>query len=148
METAHDFHNKCQLQQLLQHRCQAFREFAVQATSHIAEQLSQKFEREVHAVYGDATAYRDELERVTSLLGAQVDREKKLHEVISQISQMHTLLTQRLQVDNSHWAQLLAGNAAGDLVTVANIGVSQTAKSLQARVATANQLKDEAATVE
>merc|ERR1719215_1230305 len=66
-------------------KIEAFRHFASQLATQVTDQLCNEYEREVSQMWNELVLYRTELERVEELLGAQLEREKKLHGVIEEM---------------------------------------------------------------
>jgi len=64
----------------------AFRDFATQLALQVVEQLCVEYEREVSQLYNDCLVYRHELERVAALLGAQLLRERELHNMLEKMA--------------------------------------------------------------
>lgn len=141
---------------MVQEKIEAFRHFAGQLASQVVEQLCIEFEREVATLWNDVVIFRTELERVEELLGAQLQREKKLHGVIEQMLHHSANLHDRAQnlAKQQPRSEQMRDWVDEFMVQHSNIlkqtvaGVGQATRVLSAHAANAHQLKADAVTAE
>lgn len=141
---------------MVQQKIQAFRDFAGQLAAQVVEQMCQEFEREVSQLWNDVLMYRGELDRVAQLLGAQLEREKKLHGVIETMvghsqnvhQQAQFLANQRPGSDQLHqWLEQFMGQHS-DIMNQTVAGVGQANQVLLQQAATTSQMKEASITAE
>jgi len=142
-----------QVRLMVQQKIQAFRVFASQLASQVVEQLCGEYEREMSTMWNGLLQYSAELGRVAQLLGAQLEREKKLHGVIEQIighsSNAHhqaTMLAQ--QGPGSEELQHYLAQVLGKHTEIMNQTVGQANQMLAGHAVSANSLKQESITAE
>lgn len=138
-------------------KIEAFRNFASQLASQVTDQLCHEYEREVSQMWNELVMYRTELERVEQLLGAQLEREKKLHGVIEEMvahssnlndHTNHLATQQPGKNDQLHnFLDHFTGRHSDILQQTLN-GVGQANQVLSSQAAHANNMKQESVTAE
>jgi len=141
---------------MVQQKMDAFRDFAQQIAGQVVDQMCAEFEREVQTLWNDVLMYRNELDRVSKLLGMQIERENKLHGAIEQmvgffpnvVNQTQQMTAQR--PDSLQLHRLLEEHMGkhAELLNQTVAGMGQASALLQQHAANTAQWKKETLSAE